>query len=84
MEGKWRVIDSNESCFPQGDKAWSVAMPAGLCWGWISWIVPWAAPPAWQSGRDWHGGDTAPADEGEVADRAALLNGDTAGMGGQG
>lgn len=35
-------------------------------------------------GRDWHGGDTSPADEGEVADRAALLTGDTAGRGGQG
>lgn len=43
--------------------------------------MPWAGPSAQQSVRAWHGGDTAPADEGEVADRAALLNGDTAGMG---
>lgn len=44
--------------------------------------MPWAAPSARQSDNgDWHRGDTAPADEGEVADRAALLTGDTAGMG---
>lgn len=41
-------------------------------------------PSAWQSGRDRHRGDTTPAGKGEVSDRARLLNGDTAGTGGQG
>lgn len=46
--------------------------------------MPWAAPSACQHGRDWHRGDTTPAGEGQVADRAGLLKGDTAGMEGQG